>query len=91
MTLKMSPTGLGHGVYKDVPDYGIYCGEWCIGRIIETRTGPEGLPWFWALHAPSQLGEMRTSNHVATLDEAKAEFEATWKQWKAWAGMEEVS
>jgi hypothetical protein len=38
MPLKMRPTGLGHGVYKDVPDYGIYCGEWCIGRIYETRT-----------------------------------------------------
>ena len=25
-----------------------------------------------------------------TLDEAKAEFEASWKQWKAWAGMEDV-
>jgi hypothetical protein len=33
---------------------------------------------------------MRTSNHVATLDEAKAEFEASWKQWKAWAGIEET-
>jgi hypothetical protein len=31
MTLKMRPTGLGHGVYKDVPDYGVVCGEWCIG------------------------------------------------------------
>ena len=30
MTLKMRPTGLGHGVYKDVPDYGVFCGEWCI-------------------------------------------------------------
>jgi hypothetical protein len=30
---------------------------------------------------------MRTSNHVATLEIAKAEFEASWKQWKAWAGM----
>lgn len=27
---------------------------------------------------------------VATLDEAKADFEASWKRWKAWAGMEEV-
>jgi hypothetical protein len=32
------------GVYKDVPDYSIYCGEWCIGRIEETRSGPESLP-----------------------------------------------
>ena len=40
MPLKMRPTGLGHGVYKDVPDYSIFCGEWCVGRIYETRTGP---------------------------------------------------
>ena len=25
-----------------------------------------------------------------TLDQAKAEFEASWKQWKAWSGLEEV-
>jgi hypothetical protein len=30
-------------------------------------------------------------HHAATLDEAKAEFEASWKQWKAWAGMEEIA
>ena len=90
MPLKMRPTGLGHGVYKDVPDYGVFCGEWCIGRIYQTRTGPESLRWFWALRAPSKPGEMRTSNQVATLDEAKTEFEASWKQWKAWAKLEEV-
>ena len=36
MPLKMRPTGLGHGVYKDNVDYGVFCGEWCIGRIYET-------------------------------------------------------
>jgi hypothetical protein len=51
MPLKMRPTGLGHGVYKNVPDYGVFCGEWCIGRIYQRRTGPESLRWFWALHA----------------------------------------
>ena len=40
MPLTMRPTGLGPGVYKDVPDYSIFCGEWCIGRIYETRTSP---------------------------------------------------
>src|SRR3954449_11647559 len=69
MPLKMRPTGLGHGVYKDDVDYGIFCGEWCIGRIYQTRTGPESLRWFWALHATSKPGAMRTSNQVATLDE----------------------
>ncbi len=46
MPLKMRPTGLGHGVYKDNVDYSVFCGEWCIGRIYETRTGPEQLRWF---------------------------------------------
>src|SRR3954454_15949069 len=43
MALTMRPTGLGHGVYKDNVDYGVFCGEWCIGRIYKTRTGPESL------------------------------------------------
>ena len=86
----MRPTGLGHGVHKDHVDYSIFCGEWCIGRIYETRTGPADLLWFWALHAPSRRETLRSSNHAATLEIAKAEFEASWKQWKAWAGMEEV-
>jgi hypothetical protein len=90
MSLKMRPAGLSSGFYKDTVDYSIFCGEWCVGRIYETRTGPADLRWFWALHAPSKPGELRTSNQVETLEQAKAEFEASWKQWKAWAGMEEV-
>ena len=42
MALKMRPTGLGHGVYKDVPDYGVFCGEWCIGRIYRDAHRPRG-------------------------------------------------
>jgi hypothetical protein len=34
---------------------------------------------------------LRSSNQVATLETAKAEFEAGWKQWKTWAKMEEVA
>jgi hypothetical protein len=85
------PTGLGHGVYKDSIDYGVFSGEWCIGRIYENRSGPEDQRWFWALHAPSRPETLRNSNQVATLEAAKAEFEASWKQWKAWAKMEEVA
>jgi hypothetical protein len=60
MSLKMR-------LYKDVPDYSIFCSEWCIGRIYQTRTGPAGLRWFWALHAPSKPGTMRISNQVANV------------------------
>jgi hypothetical protein len=52
-----SSTGLGHGVYKDNVDYSAFCGEWCIGGIYETRTGPADLRWFWALYTPSKLLE----------------------------------
>ena len=64
MTLKLRPTGLGHGVYKDTVDYGVFSGEWCIGRIYETRTGPPELRWFWALHAPKAESSGRRNELV---------------------------
>jgi hypothetical protein len=47
------------------------------------RGGPEHLRWFWALHFPSKPESLRTDNRVATLEAAKAEFEASWRQWLA--------
>jgi hypothetical protein len=32
---------------------------------------------------------MHTNGHAATLDEAKAQFESTWRQWLAWAKLRE--
>jgi hypothetical protein len=90
MPLKMRPTGLGHGVYKDDIDYSVFCGEWCIGRIYETRTGPEHLRWFWALHFPGRPENLRTDNRAGSLEAAKEEFEECWRKWKAWAKLEEV-
>jgi hypothetical protein len=90
MALTMRATGLASGFYKDTMDYGIYSGEWCIGRIYENRSGPEDLRWFWALHAPSKPGTLRISNQVATLEIAKTEFAESWKLWKAWAKLEEL-
>jgi hypothetical protein len=57
----------------------VFCGEWCIGRIYEQRSGPKELRWFWALHAPGGRETLRASNRVATLEGAKAESEASWK------------
>jgi hypothetical protein len=87
MPLKMRPTRLGHGVYKDVPDFTVYCGEWEVGQIYETRGGPDNLRWFWSMNAN---GPMTRSNRVATLEEAKAQFQKSWDAWKAWAKLEEV-
>jgi hypothetical protein len=38
----------------------------------------------WALHFPSKPENLRTDNRVATLEAAKVEFEASWRQWLAW-------
>ena len=46
MALTMRPTGLGFGIDKDRPDYTIYSGEWNVGRIYQTRGGPDHLRWF---------------------------------------------
>ena len=49
MPLTMRPTGLGHGVYKDSIDYGVFSGEWQIGRIYERRGFPDDVRWSWSL------------------------------------------
>ena len=87
MALTMRPTGLGSGIDKDRQDYTVYTGGWGIGRIYEVRGGPDHLRWFWSftLHGP-----MTRSDRVATLEEAKAQFQKSWDAWKAWAKLEEV-
>ena len=49
MPLTLRPTGLGSGIDKDRPDYTVVTGEWEVGRIYETRGGPDNLRWFWSL------------------------------------------
>ena len=90
MPLKLRSTGLGSGIDKDRQDYTVYTGGWDIGRIYEVRGGPEHLRWFSALHFPSKPENLRTDNRVATLEAAKVEFEASWRQWLAWAKLGEV-
>ena len=50
MTLKMCPTGLGSGTYKDNVDYSVFSGEWLIGRIYERNGFPDEVRFFWSLH-----------------------------------------
>ena len=87
MALTMRPTGLGSGIDKDRPDYTVFCGGWEVGRIYQTRGGPDSLRWFWSL---TVNGPMTRSDRVATLEEAKAQFQKNWDAWKAWAKLEEA-
>jgi len=33
---------------------------------------------------------MTRSDHVSTLEEAKVQFETAWRQWLAWAELQEM-
>jgi hypothetical protein len=46
MPLKLRATGLGSGIDKDRPDYTVYSGKWEVGRIYQTRGGPDNLRCF---------------------------------------------
>jgi hypothetical protein len=78
---------LGSGIDKDRPDYTVVTGEWEVGRIYETRGGPDSLRWFWSM---TVNGPMTRSDRVATPEEAKAQFQKSWDAWKAWAKLEET-
>ena len=82
MPLKLRPTDLGSGIDKDRPDCSVYSGEWEVGRIYQTRGGPDSLRWFWSL---TINGPTTRADCVATFDEAKAKFQKCWDAWKAWA------
>ena len=76
MPLKLRPTGLGSGIDKDRPDYTVYCVEWGVGRIYQTRGGPDSLRWFWSMtQRPDDASGSRGS-----LEEAnnKAQFQKSW-------------
>jgi hypothetical protein len=55
---------------------------------IQNRSGPKDQRWFWALHAPGGRETLRSPNQVSAIAAAKAEFEASWKQWRAWATLD---
>ena len=90
VALTMRPAGLSSGIDEDRADYTVFCGEWNIGRIYDVRGGPEHLRWFWALHFSPASRSLRADNRAATLEAAKAEFEASWRQWLAWVKLREV-
>jgi hypothetical protein len=43
MALTLRATGLGSGIDKDRPDYTVFCGGWEVGRIYQSRGGPDQL------------------------------------------------
>ena len=91
MPLKLRPTGLGSGAYKDSVDYNVLSGKWLIGRIYERNCFPDEVRFFCSLHGVvlTRPPSIHTDGFAPTLEEAKVRFPKELAC-KAWAGLEEV-
>jgi hypothetical protein len=67
MPLKMRPPGLGRGFYKDNVDYGVFCGEWCIGRTYETRVVIAGSLGSLPVACPPRPGAWLRKLHLSSI------------------------
>ena len=86
MPLKLRPTGLGAGIDKDRAGlHRLQRRRASAGSTKAWRS--DRLRWFWSL---TVNGQWRAPTSVATLEEAKAQFQRSWDAWKAWANLEEI-
>ena len=77
----------GCWVYKERPDYTVYCGGWDVGRIYTPAAVPTVCAWFWSL---TVNGPVTRADRVATLEDAKAQFSEELGRLEGWAKLEEV-
>jgi hypothetical protein len=91
MPLMMRPTVLSSQIDQHLMDYTVYSGEWPVGRIYEERGSAQDQRWFWSLLGIlANPTDMHTNGRAPTLEAAKAEFEANWRQWLQWAKLREL-
>ena len=66
---------------------GIGFGLWHSAPAAVAASIRRNLRWFWSF---TVTGPMTRADRVATLEEAKAQFQKSWDAWKAWAKLEEA-
>jgi hypothetical protein len=91
MSLRLRQTELGSPIHKDAGDFAVFSGEWAMGRIYQFHGGPEPLRWSWSLYGI--LGKpqgLRSDGRAPTLEAARTQLEASWRQWLDWAQLREI-
>jgi hypothetical protein len=87
MALKLRPTGLGPGSTRSPR---LHCLHGRVG-LSAAFTKPAAAPSICAGSGRLPFrGPMTRSDRVATFEEAKAQFQKSWDEWKAWAKLNEV-
>jgi len=92
MSLTYHQTDFVSPIDKVRVDYAVFSGKWAMGRVHQLADGAEPLRWSWSLYGV--LGKplcLRSDGRAATLEAAKAQFEASWRQWLEWAMLRELS
>jgi len=77
--LALRPTGMhSPPAYADLKDYWVFQDDKIIGRVYELRplTPPR---WFWWMFAHNPRRPLKTSGQAATLEDAKAQLNASWE------------
>jgi hypothetical protein len=85
MALTLRPTDLEKSpVYQHLKDYCVYDDGKEIGRIYEQRapSRPE-LAWYWSITVMGAHRYGNANGHGPTLEDAKAQFLATWAPFRA--------
>jgi hypothetical protein len=62
-----------------------------MGRIYLFHGGPEPMRWSWSLYGI--LGKpqgLRSDGRAPTLEAARPQLEASWRQWLGWAQLREI-
>jgi hypothetical protein len=70
--------------------YLVFSGSLIVGVIELSISGPSGPRFSWAIngvHPPQSL--IAAYGYALTLEDAKAEFAASWRKWLAFAGLKE--
>ena len=92
MALFLRPTKLASTAFARLRDWAIREDGRTVGRIIEdgSLSTPPELRWSWSIVVDLRPDTgVVTSGKAATLSQAKAQFESTWRQWLAWAKLRE--
>ena len=92
MSLTYHQTDLVSPIDKVRVDYAVFSGKWAMGRVHQLGDGAEPLRWSWSMYGVlgKPLG-LRSDGRAATLEAAKAQFEASRRQWLEWAMLRELS
>jgi hypothetical protein len=62
-------------------DYDVLDATRAVGRIFHSNSAPTDRPWMWTITGAVVAPRLPSHGFCATLDDAKAAFATTWREW----------